>query len=110
MSVSSRIAQERQNRLDERMEVAKTVVPAGLYCYAPGPLKTVMLEDGSSVERMTRCKCPYWKRNGHKSHQRDGYCKLLKSGDWMPHPHGTFLLFDQVKECGINLDEPDVID
>lgn len=47
--------------------------------------------------------CPYLKIRRDKPEQRNGYCRLLKAGDWMPHPHGTMLLWDGCKECGVNM-------
>lgn len=88
------------------------MVPAGThYCYSvAGPVREVELADGTRRAVLPTRMCPYWKRNGHKSDQRDGYCRLLKVGDWMSRPHGTMLLWDQVKECGINMpdDQDDV--
>jgi len=45
--------------------------------------------------------CPHWKRVWWRRKQENGYCKLLKRGDWMP---GLSHLWDQCKECGINDD------
>jgi hypothetical protein len=103
MPVSDRIARERQARYDRRMAQAEAVVPHGSYCYTP-----LSVENG----RMTVKVCPHWKHNPRKRSQETGYCRLLKSGDWMQHPHGTSLLWDYVKGCGVNpgSDEPDVMD
>jgi hypothetical protein len=30
----------------------------------------------------------------------NGYCKFLRAGDWQKD--GTFLLWEQLKECGVN--------
>jgi len=43
--------------------------------------------------------CPFW----DKQKMTDGYCYLLKCGDWMNNRFG--LLFDQCKECGVNNNE-----
>ena len=61
-------------------------IPPGPYCYryARG-----------------RGKCPWWSLNEDKPYQENGYCAYLEAGDW---EHGG-LLWDQVKECGINEDE-----
>lgn len=78
----------RQARYAARMAVAAQIVPEGPYCYG---------KDG---------RCPYWKRNGMKRAQENGYCRLLKTGDWERVRNGKRmgfgLLWDQVKECGIN--------
>ena len=67
------------------------IIPAGIYCYE----KKV---------------CPYWtvRRSYHniqEMRQSCGYCRLLKQGDFMDN--GTMLIWDQVKECGINPDFPE---
>lgn len=50
-------------------------------------------------------RCPYWSRNPDKHQQESGYCAYAEYGDWQ---HGGFgLLWDQVKECGVNLCEED---
>lgn len=57
-------------------------IPEGMYCY-----------DGDYC-------CPYWSMRDDKPEQDNGYCSFLKTGDW-EHP-GVGLLWDQVKECGVN--------
>lgn len=57
-------------------------IPKGIYCYD---------ENG---------RCPYWSKNLDKDHQESGYCSFLEVGDW--EDKGVSLLWDQVKECGIN--------
>lgn len=42
--------------------------------------------------------CPYWDKASSKHDQVSGYCWFLRKGDW--EDDGTFLLFDQCKECG----------
>ena len=92
----------------------ETVIPAGYYCYA----KTV---------------CPYWYRVPGKGETECGYCSFLSKGDWELNPvynktnrivqsantdhvgktvseifgddFPSSLLFDQCKECGINIPE-----
>lgn len=108
MPVSPRIAVERQARHDARMAAAAKVVPHGMYCYGhTGRMveQKVWGAPEGTVAMVPETKtCPYWTRNGKKPDQRNGYCRLLKAGDWMPHPRGTMLLWDQCKECGINND------
>jgi len=48
-------------------------------------------------------KCPFWDKEINYHPQENGYCYLLKHGDWMNNRFG--LLFDQCKECGINDNE-----
>lgn len=59
----------------------KKYVPEGLYCY-----------DDKKV-------CKWWRINKNKPEQLNGYCELLKTGDWEMEHVG--LLWDQCKECGI---------
>lgn len=58
-------------------------IPLGIYCYD---------ENG---------KCPYWSRIEGGEPQNDGYCKFMSKGD-VDLSGG--LLWDQVKECGVNMD------
>ena len=63
----------------------KNKIPRGLYCY-----------DENGV-------CPYWSILKDKPYQENGYCSYMKIGDWEAD-HFFSLLWDQVKECGINDD------
>lgn len=63
-------------------------IPSGIYCY-----------DETGV-------CPYWRKHPNKIEQESGYCLFLKKGDWMKD--GTMLLWDAVKECGINSDDEEL--
>lgn len=114
MPVSERIARERQQRHEARMARAEEVVPEGMYCYRHTGRMVEQTSPNGTVYRVPETvACPYHKIHGGKRSQENGYCRLLKAGDWMPRPHGTMLLWDSVKECGINmgeLDEPDPID
>lgn len=60
----------------------QSVIPAGIYCYDQNGL------------------CPYWSSRADKHHQENGYCSFLEVGDW--EVKGCSLLWDQVKECGVN--------
>jgi hypothetical protein len=93
MTVDAKTRAARQARYDRRRAMAEKVVPPGPYCYdATHP-------------------CPYWKRRTDKPDQLFGFCRLLKVGDATQGrlrngvPRATMLLFDMVKECGVNLDE-----
>lgn len=69
---------------------SKEVIPEGLYCY----------------ERISENKiklCPHWRINKDKPEQMNGYCSFLKKGDW--EMGALSLLWDQCKECGINIGE-----
>ena len=61
-------------------------IPRGCYCYTYDKNKYVV--------------CPFWYKNPNKVDQDNGYCSYLSKGDW--EEDGTFLLWDQCKECGIN--------
>jgi hypothetical protein len=60
-----------------------SVIPIGIYCY-----------DENGV-------CPYWSLKGY----RNGYCKFLDIED--DQIDGLGLLWDQCKECGINMSYED---
>ena len=66
-----------------------SVIPPGPYCYGRN-------------DQGDRVLCPYWSSVPTAPEQEDGYCALLGRGDW--EVKGLSLLWDQVKECGINLD------
>jgi hypothetical protein len=59
-------------------------IPKGTYCYDENGL------------------CPWWSRNDDQPDQENGHCAYLEEGDW-ENP-GLGLLWDQVKECGVNDD------
>lgn len=84
----------------------KKQIPKGLYCYT--------YKSGRYV-----C-CPFWGINDKHPEQGNGYCSLMKKGDWNLHeeaiitdiktgevvknqevPFSLGLLWDQVKECGV---------
>ncbi len=75
------------------------VIPPGPYCYRPLG-KGYTGEDGMFVYPID--PCPYWAMAEDKPHQENGYCAFMKIGDWMEN--GTWHLFDQLKECGIDDD------
>lgn len=103
MPVSERIIRERQDRHERKMAKAETIVPEGDYCYGhTGQMTEITPKDGSRAMVPEAKLCPYWKRRGDKPEQANGYCRLMKAGDWMPQPFRTVLLWDQVKECDIN--------
>lgn len=64
-------------------------IPKGCYCY-----------DQKGI-------CPYWSKREDKPDQENGFCSYLNRGDW--DVEVLSLLWDQVKECGIN-DEIDLED
>lgn len=74
-------------------------VPAGPYCY-----RITAIDSQSSPPSSKIATCPYWGRREIEG-EVFGYCAHLKTGDWKEA--GTMLLFDMVKECGLN--DPDEI-
>ena len=95
----------------------ESVIPKGPYCYTP--IRTPEVQEDWEKRGIFRiCACPYWEHYDQKIHgplpaeyaefqstYRGAYCKFLKTGDW--EHDGTMLLWDQVKECGINDDWED---
>jgi len=71
-----------------------SLIPRGMYCYTPNG------GCDPATGALHYAPCPYWSSNSDESAQTSGYCSFLEIGDWMDG--GTFLLWDQVKECGIN--------
>lgn len=92
------------------MKKDTSIIPKGPYCYDENGL------------------CPYWDSHNipHYSDMENGYCKYLEKGDWEINTEKRWtspnheepvsanqiglplsLLWDQVKECGINDDEPE---
>jgi len=94
------------------MRKDKSKIPHGFYCY-----------DENGV-------CPYWRRMEGREEQEDGWCDYLEMGDieisedtdriWhtgcadnekqvahkdIPRHIRMGLLWDQCKECGININE-----
>ena len=68
----------------------KKRIPNGIYCY-----------DENGI-------CPYWSLRANKSEQENGHCSFLNEGDW-ESDHFS-LLWDQVKECGENLEGPSKVE
>jgi hypothetical protein len=69
------------------MNNSTDVIPEGIYCHG-------MRED-------KHYRCPYWSIDHTRPPQENGYCKFLGIGDW-DSDVCTGLLWDRVKECGIN--------
>ena len=78
-----------------------SVIPKGCYCYHSMKISNRKTKDGLPIFETEIC--PYWDTDETKPNQSDGYCWYMECGDW--EEDGTFLLWDQVKECGEN--EPD---
>ena len=69
-------------------------IPYGMYCYE---ILDVDIENGKINIKL----CPYWDRDEERPEQENGYCHYLGYGDW--ESEGTSLLWDQCKECQVNL-------
>ena len=65
------------------------LIPEGIYCYTRIGGKQV--------------NCPYWGRDYARPEQESGFCTYLDIRDWDDMP-GVPLLWDSIKECGINDD------
>ncbi|NCQ51513.1 hypothetical protein GW796_06385 [archaeon] len=88
---------------------AKAIIPSGDYCYTP---IQAPCDENNWVYKVK--VCPFWEPHDKEKHGElpkeycdpkkpifDGaYCSYLKLGDWMEN--GTSLLWDQIKECGVN--------
>lgn len=109
MPVSEAVRRDREARYQARWNAARAVVPVGSHCYTITGVTT--REDGMPV--IATKVCPYWKYRGDQPDKRTGYCRLLRAGDATQgrdargNPRGTFLLWDQCKECGINDPDPE---
>ena len=79
--------EEEQSQLDAAIRLNSIDVPRGKYCYD--------FKDG--VKRV----CSYWGMDSSKELQQSGFCTLLNIHDW-DELDGVPLLWDKVKECGIN--------
>lgn len=65
------------------------MIPRGCYCYR-------IVKNKYKV-------CPFWKILPNYEYQNNGYCEYLKTGDM--EEEGTMHLWDQVKECGIKIND-----
>ena len=74
---------------------AEKEIPKGIYCY-----NVISITNEGKIHAKT---CPFW----FLRTKEVGYCSLLKKSDDDLDSFG--LLWDQVKECGIN-DEDDYTD
>lgn len=73
-----------------------TQIPLGSYCY---DIKEITVNGTIKIKTIP---CPFWELRKDKPEQENGYCHFLKSGDW--ESEESSLLWDGVKECGINDD------
>jgi len=63
-------------------EQCKSLIPEGHYCYGK------------------RMRCPFWDNVPHFPKQNNGYCHFLNRGDFQEE--GLGLIWDSIKECGVN--------
>ena len=74
-------------------------IPKGPYCHK---MRKVIWNKDRSIPPILKTKlCPYWCWDKRYPEEIVGYCKYLECGDYDGPCHG--LLFDKVKECGLNL-------
>lgn len=71
-----------------------SVIPVGMYCYE----WVGTADNGDPVWK----NCPYWSRVDGRDEQENGYCSYMEKGDWEFY---MGLLWDQCKECGVNMGE-----
>lgn len=100
---------------DSKRIIAKdtSVIPKGSYCYRhTGKMITAdkVFSEGKWIDSAPHeipeiQMCPYWSLREDKPHMENGHCGYLESGDW--ESDGFSLLWDQVKECGVNDEEED---
>ncbi len=94
----------------EQSDKDLSIIPSGDYCYRftgeTVRLTQVIGNSGDLLEiapylAPKRECCPYWELRENYPEQENGYCRFLGKGDWDLGP--ISLLWDQIKECGVNL-------
>ena len=109
--IESRMSQKIDITVIEKVENPdEALVPQGPYCYAhTGNTRLVSHYfdgNGNKQEATTPYEmpelvyCPYFRIHPEKDEQENGYCALMGIGDW--ESEHMSLLWDSVKECGIN--------
>jgi len=92
---------------EDPMAQARSVVPHGMYCYTrvPDPARDAeRAATGKPFIPGRHVPCPHHELRADRPEQENGYCRLLKAGDWMSADQGgTMLLWDGCKECGVNM-------
>ena len=71
---------------EKNLRTAESMIPEGMYCYG--------------YAEGVRKICPYWGRDKTRPKQANGCCLYLNMRDW--EQDTLSLLWDSVKECGIN--------
>ena len=82
MPLPDRIRCERQARHDRRMTAAAQIVPHGPYCYSHTGNMRLIERQGQIFSVPERKPCPYLKLRQARRRQQNGYCRLLKAGDY----------------------------
>lgn len=74
--------------------IAHPEIPEGDYCYTI----VEIVHDDNGMPRMKNKKCPHWKRT-----EKGAHCAILNE----EHHEGCpwHLVWDQLKECGINIED-----
>jgi len=71
-------------------------IPSGMYCYSK---YKIIPSDGPFGSKMKLLDlCPYWKRT-----ETGAFCHFLGQESERQDPFN--LIWDQCKECGVNMDE-----
>jgi len=81
-----------------------SVIPPGMYCYEVVPDNEYVPPEllGKMGPYKLRV-CPYWSADKNAPEQMWGVCSYLETSDVEIDKEGGFgLLWDMVKECGIN--------
>lgn len=85
----------------------ESVIPKGRFCYSfTGKMKKQFLYTwGQEIEYPETIRCPYWHHHPPGMPDETAYCEYLDSiGEW--DIEGCYpLLWDQCKECGVNMPE-----
>lgn len=76
------------------------MIPRGPYCY----MAVEIANEKDYSQGFHILSCPFWELKKSQPEQENGYCKLLDVGDW-EEDVGFGMLWDGIKECGVNLDE-----
>jgi hypothetical protein len=87
-------------------------IPNGHYCYfiesieygpkdpAVTKLNEIFGAEDKGVPIMKTRPCPHWGVDKSRGEHGNGFCRLLGINDWTANT----LLWDQIKECGINME------
>lgn len=105
MTIDKRRLADREARHQARLAKAAETVPHGHYCYSRRSDPEADAERRASGRPFVPGRyvpCPYLKVRGDRPEHRGCYCRLLKRGDGTGNRRNTTMLWDGVKECGVN--------